>query len=100
MASLSGMLDHGMRHRRREDALLTELPDGTGVVVHLEKRCYYPLSRTGVLLWHLYDSDARLDDNALVQALLARFAVDEATARLDVEAFVGRLVAEDILTAD
>jgi hypothetical protein len=75
----------------------TALPDGTGVVVHLEKRCYYPLSKSGVLLWQLYDNSAVVDDDDLVRALLARYCVDESVARRDVAAFVDRLVAEKIL---
>jgi hypothetical protein len=75
---------------------MTELPDGTGVVVHLEKRCYYPLSKSGVVLWRLFDVGA-VDDEALVQAMLARYRVDEPTARRDVAAFVERLVAEKLL---
>jgi hypothetical protein len=82
--------------RRSEHALMTELPDGTGVVVHLEKRCYYPLSQSGVVLWRLYDAGA-VDDEALVRALLARYRVDDSTARRDVAGFVERLIAEKIL---
>ena len=83
--------------RRREHALLTVLPDGTGVVVHLDQRCYYPLSKSGVVLWHLYDDCGDVDDEALVRALLGRYRIDESTARRDVAAFVERLVTEKIL---
>ncbi len=83
--------------RRSESALLTELPDGTGVVVHLEKRVYYPLTKSGVLLWRLFDDAKAASDDDLVRALLARYRIDEATARADVAAFVQRLVAEGIL---
>jgi len=86
------------QRQRRPDVLLSELPDGTAVVVHLDKRAYSPLSKTGVLLWHLYDAGP-VDDDALVTCLLHRFAVDEATARNDVAAFVRRMVDEGILQA-
>lgn len=78
-------------------AILTVLPDGAGVVLQLEKRCYYPLTKSGVLLWHLYDNGAAVADDGLVAALVARYRVDDATARRDVTAFVERLVAEKIL---
>ena len=84
------------RRRRQKDVLLSELPDGTGVVVHLDKRSYSPLSSTGVLLWHLYDSGP-LEDAALVACLLQRFGIDEGRAHNDVAAFVRALVAEGML---
>ncbi|MDP2340161.1 MAG: PqqD family protein [Deltaproteobacteria bacterium] len=86
--------------RRRKEALFSELPDGTGVVLHLDKRVYYPLSKTGVLLWHLYDVEEGVDDERLVSCLVQRFAIDEATARADVDAFVERLVNEEILITE
>ena len=83
--------------RRSAQVLLTELPDGTGVVVHLDKRCYYPLSRSGVLLWRLFDGEQAVDDDVLVAALVERYRIDVATARRDVQAFVARLAGEGIL---
>lgn len=85
------------RYRRRLEALCTVLPDGTGVVLHLEKRCYYPLSRSGVVLWALFDDERIVDDDELVSALVTRYRIDRDTARHDVAAFVDRLIAEDIL---
>lgn len=85
------------RHRRRPEALCTALPDGTGVVLHLDKRCYYPLSKSGLVLWALFDDQRIVDDEALADALVARYRIDAGVARRDVAAFVARLVAEDIL---
>jgi hypothetical protein len=85
------------RHRRRPEALCTALPDGTGVVLHLEKRCYYPLSKSGLLLWGLFDDQRIVSTDELADALVARYRIDPAVARRDVDAFVDRLVAEDIL---
>lgn len=85
------------RHRRRLEALCTALPDGTGVVLHLDKRCYYPLSKSGVVLWGLFDGDKVVDDDTLADALVARYRIDVEVARRDVAAFVARLVAEEIL---
>ncbi len=85
------------RHRRRPEALCTALPDGTGVVLHLDKRCYYPLSKSGVVLWGFFDGDEVVDDDALADALVARYRIDVEVAQRDVAAFVARLVAEDIL---
>ncbi len=73
------------------------LPDGTGVVLHLDKRCYYPLSRSGVMLWALFDNQRVVDDDDLVSALVERYRINHETARQDVAVFVERLVAEAIL---
>ncbi len=86
-----------VRYRRRLEALCTALPDGTGVVLHLDKRCYYPLSKSGLVLWSLFDGEQVVDDAALADALVARYRIDRDVARRDIEAFVARLVAEDIL---
>jgi hypothetical protein len=86
-----------VRYRRRPEALCTALPDGTGVVLHLDKRCYYPLSKSGLVLWSLFDGEQVVDDAALADALVARYHIDREVARRDIEAFVARLVAEDIL---
>ena len=87
------------RHRRRPEALLTELPDRSGVVLHLDKRCYYPLSSSGVLLWRWFDDGKVVDDDALSAFLVERFKISDDVARRDVQAFVDRLVSESILEA-
>jgi hypothetical protein len=88
------------RYRRRPEALCTALPDGTGVVLHLDKRCYYPLSKSGLFLWALFDGDAVVDSAALAKALVARYGITDDVAAKDVDAFVNRLVAEAILTPE
>jgi hypothetical protein len=85
------------RYERRPDALCTTLPDGTGVVLHLEKRCYYPLSKSGVFLWGMFDGSRVVDVDELSAALVARYGIPLERARVDVATFVERLVAERIL---
>ncbi len=85
------------RYRRRPEVLCTTLPDGTGVVLHLDKSQYYPLSKSGVLLWAMFDDARVVDEGALADALVARYAIDVDVARRDVAAFVARLVDEGIL---
>ena len=53
------------------------------------------LNGTGAFLWGKLAADATED--ALVQALLAEYAVDEGTARADVAAFLGKLRDADLL---
>ena len=83
--------------RRHPDALLSELEDGSGVVVHLQRRRYHPLSKSGVHLWHAFDGGVDVDVDGLVVRLTQRYAIDEATARRDVVAFVDQLTRAEIL---
>lgn len=85
------------RYQRRPEALCTALPDGTGVVLHLDKRCYYPLSKSGLVLWALFDDQRVVSGEALAEALVVRYRIELEIARRDVDAFAARLVAEDIL---
>lgn len=86
-------------YRRRPEALLTELPNRTGLVLNLQKRCYYPLSATGVLLWRLFDNHEVVDEVALSEFLVEKFGLGHETAKADVQLFLKRLVDESILDA-
>jgi hypothetical protein len=80
---------------------LTGLPDGTGVVLHLDRRRYVTLNASAVVVWR------RLADRAVVAgdktaAGLARhlttvFAVDEDTARREVERLLAEFVQHQLV---
>ena len=53
------------------------------------------LNGTGKFLWEKLEQGADMDQ--LVSALLAEYAVDEATAKVAVEAFVAKLEANGFL---
>jgi hypothetical protein len=53
------------------------------------------LNGTGAFLWEQLDNEK--DETALVQALLAEYDVDEATARRSVAAFVKKLYEHKLL---
>lgn len=61
----------------------------------VERHCMIRLNGTGAFLWNQLSADAT--EEALVQALLAEYAVDEETARADVAAFLGKLRDADLL---
>ena len=61
----------------------------------MERHCMIRLNDTGAFLWKQLGADTTED--ALVQALLAEYAVDEDMARADVEAFLGKLRDADLL---
>lgn len=61
----------------------------------VERHCMVRLNSTGAFLWNQLASETT--EEALVQALLAEYAVDEGTARADVVAFLGKLCDADLL---
>ena len=63
--------------------LLTELEDGTGVVLNLETKFYHTLNSTAVTLWKSLEQGAQTNAE-LASALLSKFEVDEAQASADV----------------
>jgi hypothetical protein len=80
------------------DAVLTELQDGTGVLLHLQTRFYFTLNATGVQAWKLLEAGAR-DGAELAQRLASAFPEVEASrVRADVEALLAELARESLVT--
>lgn len=59
------------------------------------RHCMIRLNGTGAFLWSQLAAGA--DEDTLVRALLAEYAVDEKTAGADVAAFLEKLRASDLL---
>jgi hypothetical protein len=84
--------------RPSPDALLTELKDGTGVLLHLGTKFYYTLNRTGVATWKLVAAGEAGSVEALAAAIAAAFRDAPAEAVLaDVAALVRDLTDEGLL---
>jgi hypothetical protein len=79
------------------DVILTELQDGTGVLLHLGTKFYYALNRTGVAVWRQVERGVR-DVDAVAREIARQFeGVDEGRARADVAALLESLRAERLL---
>ena len=63
--------------------MLTELEDGTGVVLNLETKFYHTLNATAVTLWKALGEGATTNAE-LANKLVAEFEVDEEAALTDV----------------
>ena len=61
----------------------------------MERHCMIRLNGTGTFLWE--QLGANTAEDALVEALLAEYAVDEDTARADVTTFLEKLCDADLL---
>jgi hypothetical protein len=82
----------------RADVILTELQDGTGVLLHLGTKFYYALNATGVAAWKLLEAGTATTPDAIAQRLVTQFeGVTLEAARRDVEALLAELRAEDLL---
>ncbi len=93
----SGADVHGIR--ASDEAVLTELKDGTGVVLHLGSKQYFTLNRAGVLVWKGLSDGSAVTVEALVAKLAASFAgAEPAQVRADVEALLAELAAEGLVT--
>lgn len=73
------MIDSNERVRSNPQCILTELDDGTGVLLHIDTKYYFTLNDTGVFLWKRLER-ATLSSAELAAALSEEFEVsaDEA----------------------
>lgn len=78
------------------NCLLTELGDGTGVLLDLDTKFYFTLNETGVAVWK---SLAHRQTNAtdLAASLAADFEVTPAQALEDVSALLGELLTAALI---
>src|SRR5260221_5863125 len=76
--------------------LLTELADGTGVVLHLDTKFYYTLNAAGVEVWKGIAAGAR-DAGQAADRLMQRFDVDSEAARRDVTSVLDYMLSEGLI---
>jgi hypothetical protein len=82
------------------DVILTELQDGTGVLLHLGTKFYYALNATGVVAWKALQGGRASGPEDVAREVAARFAgITADEARRDVERLVSELAAEGLLVA-
>jgi hypothetical protein len=82
--------------RAHPKCLLTELDDGTGVVLNLDSKFYFTLNTTAVAV---YRELAQGEKTAaeLVTSLVVKFEVDPAAAAADVSQLLEELSAEGLV---
>ncbi len=82
--------------RTHPKCLLTELDDGTGVVLNLDTKFYFTLNSTAVALWKALRSGA-FTPRELAHELALEFEVEEDVAEHDVLELLAQLLAEGLL---
>ena len=79
--------------------VLRQVADATIVVpsgkASLDFNGMITLNETGAFLWSLLENETTVDE--MVEAMLADYEVDEATARAGIERFVAKLDSEGLL---
>ncbi len=83
----------------KQGFVLRQVADATIVVpsgkASLDFNGMITLNETGAFLWSLLENETTVDE--MVEAMLADYEVDEATARAGIERFVAKLDSEGLL---
>jgi hypothetical protein len=84
--------------RSSRDVILTEMKDGSGVLLDLKSRFYFTLNETGVAAWKLLASGEATTARALAERIARDFDAPSVEAvEADVEALLADLAAEGLL---
>ena len=76
--------------------ILTEMPDGKGVLLDMDTKFYYELNVTGVVIWKRFGGRSKLASE-LVAALVEEFEVTGAVAAEDLAEMVASLAADKLV---
>lgn len=77
--------------------LLTELGDGTAVLLHLETKFYYTLNATGAFVWRMLTDESCRTAGAIAARLTAEFDVTPDHARHDVTTLLTEMAHENLV---
>lgn len=90
-------LDPSRRIFQGEDVVMTELPDGSGVLLHLQTGYYFTLNPSGVAVWRMIGAGAR-DASELAVAMGSSYpGVEPARIRTDIDALLAELNRESLV---
>jgi Coenzyme PQQ synthesis protein D (PqqD) len=81
---------------QNDKCLLTELADGSGVILHLETKFYYTLNATGVAVWKAIGAGANTEQG-VVEKIVADFDVDAARASADVASVLATMRGDGLV---
>lgn len=79
---------------RSQSALWTEL-DGQFMLMNIEDGSYYEIAGIGGVIWHMLETPR--SEAEIVDAVLATYRVERERCRLDVRAFLEKLVAAHVV---
>ncbi|WP_417267478.1 PqqD family protein [Celeribacter baekdonensis] len=67
------------------------------VILNLDSGFYFTVSGIGPVIWRLLDLKYTVD--AIIQTIVQHYDIEEPIVRTEVEDFIGKLMAEDLLGA-
>jgi hypothetical protein len=79
--------------------LLTELDDGSGLLLHLRTKLYFTLNEQAVLVWKTLASEP-CTASRLVDVLEATYDAPRAAIESDVRTLLDELLDDDLVSAD
>ena len=83
--------------RQNGQVVLAELPDGTGVLLHLDTRFYFSLNRTGLFVWKALGEEQLQTVQAIARKLAEHFEVTEDAAERDTRDLLKQLAQESLV---
>ena len=86
------------RYRASQRALLTDLGDGSGVLLDLETKFYFTLNETAIFLWRLLESNGGSSRAELAAAMTGAFEVDAPEADAAVDEVLDMLAREHLVS--
>jgi hypothetical protein len=90
-------MNQAQRFVPNPQVLLTELGDGTGVLLHLDTKFYYTLNDTGIFVWKALADTTCQTSTALAARLAQVFEVSIEAAHRDVAAVLTEMSAEGLV---
>jgi hypothetical protein len=76
--------------------VVTELGDGSGVLLDLDSFFYFTLNASALVVWRGLEKGAHTVD-ALAERVAAQFEVELPRARLDVESVIQQLLSDQLV---
>jgi hypothetical protein len=89
------MVASNTTYRAGADVILTELGDGTGVLLHLGTKFYYTLNATGIAAWKALGGGA--SHEAIASQIATKFQIDAETAARDIEPVLNEMLTEGLI---
>ena len=89
------MPDAESRLRANDAECAAKVLEGEAVIINLLNGTYYSLDKAGAVVWELAAGGGTIAE--IVGGVTARYEVDDARARSDVERLIDELVAERLL---
>lgn len=86
------------RYRASERVLLTELGDGTGVLLDLDSKFYFTLNETAIAVWKQLAAAPALSRDELVVGLTREFEVGHEQAGSDLDIVLDLLARERLVS--